>query len=77
MDPSGGRRTRLTRARPQVEIAQAVFSPDGRNIAFVRIDRGNFQVFRAWVMKANGAKPHVVSPWDALVVQVDWRPIRG
>ena len=76
MDPSGGHRRRLTRVRPNVEVVQAVFSPDGRKIAFVRIDRNEYHLFRAWVMNADGSKPRYVSPRDALVTQVDWRPVR-
>jgi Tol biopolymer transport system component len=76
MDPDGRRRRRVTPVRANVEVVQAAFSPDGRKIAFVRIDRREYHLFRAWVMNADGSKPHFVSPRDALVLQVDWRPVR-
>jgi Tol biopolymer transport system component len=71
MSAGGGRKRRLTSPVTGDEyIGTAVFSPDGRKIAFVR-------TFRAWVMNANGKKPHPVSPLDALVLNVDWRSVRG
>ncbi len=76
IDPGGGHQRRLTPVRPNVEVLQAVFSPDGRKIAFARIDRGEYHLWRAWVMNADGSKPHFVSPRHAMVVQVDWRPVR-
>lgn len=76
MNPHGGQRRRLTRVRPHVEVMQAVFSPDGRKIAFVRIDQGEYRLVRAWVMNADGSRPRYVSPRDAFVIQVDWRPVR-
>jgi Tol biopolymer transport system component len=68
MSAGGGDKRRLTSPVPEKEVWQPIFSPDGRKIAFVRS-------FRAWVMNADGTKPHPVSPLDASVGRVDWRPI--
>lgn len=68
-DGTGGRK--LTTDGNSLEPAWA---PSGRRIAFTRTGTGFTYPLRVWVMKANGAAPHQVSPNRVSAYGASWSP---